>query len=217
MKRGRSKNPISPIVFLVVIVSVSCFFISILSIYRLPDVTLSNGFKKVTENSDRIGKFGEMMIEMLPRDLSFTIFVPSETAFERDLKLRVNESLTGEKVNDTYAILTRVLSFTVVPWKIVSESVSVSDTEEMVCDSLSGLKLHVSKDVDNMFVVNRVRSMRVDLRRGEMVIHVMDGVIMEAEFEQSVQSDDSDEDLEIRYGGAAAVDCNVEVGCFSYE
>ncbi|XP_076948454.1 uncharacterized protein LOC143620710 [Bidens hawaiensis] len=160
---------------------------------RLPDVSLSNnGSNKVTENSDSIGKFGEMTIEMLPRDLSFTIFVPSQTAFERDLRLRINESLTGEKVNDTYAILTRVLSFTVVPWKILSES--VSDTKEMVCDSLSGLKLHVSKDADKMLVVNGVRSTRVNLRKGEMVIHVMDGVIMEAEFEQSVRSDDGDED-----------------------
>ncbi|KAI3799985.1 hypothetical protein L1987_35291 [Smallanthus sonchifolius] len=198
MRRGRSKSPIA---FVVVIVSVSCFFVLILTFFRLPDVSFSNGsrtsinFKKIskiTENSDSIGKFGEMMIEMLPHDLSFTIFVPSETAFESDLRLRVSESLAGEKANDTYAILTRVLSFTVVPWKILSESVSY--TEEITCDSLSGLKLQVSKDADDMLVVNRVRSSRVNLRKGEVVIHVMNGVIMEAEFEQSVRSDDSDED-----------------------
>ncbi|KAI3822290.1 hypothetical protein L1987_09879 [Smallanthus sonchifolius] len=157
---------------------------------RLPDVSFSNGsrtsinFKKIsklTENSYSLGKFGEMMIEMLPHDLSFTIFVPSETAFERDLRLRVNDSLAGEKANDTYAILTRVLSFTVVPWKILSESVSYTD--ELTCDSLSGLKLHVSKDADKMLVVNRLRSTAVNLRKREMVIHVMDGVLMEAEFE----------------------------------
>ncbi|PWA77355.1 FAS1 domain-containing protein [Artemisia annua] len=133
-----------------------------------------------------------MMIEMLPQDLSFTVFVPSDVAFGRDLGLRVNDSLVGEKANDTYAILTRVLSFTVVPWKIHSQSVPYG--EEMTCDSLSGFKLYVSKDEDGMLVVNRVRSKRVDLRKGEMVVHVMGGVIMEAEFEQSVRPDDDEED-----------------------
>ncbi|KAK9077926.1 hypothetical protein SSX86_001983 [Deinandra increscens subsp. villosa] len=198
MKRGGSKNPIA---FVVVIVSVSCFFVLILSIFRLPDVSFSNGsmtsfnpkkITKIPENDARIGKFGEIMIEMLPQDLPFTIFVPSEIAFERDLKLRVNNSLAGEKADDTYATLTRILSFTVVPWKILSESLSYS--EEITCDSLSGFKLHISKDADKRVVVNSVGSSRVDLRIGEMVIHVMDGVLMEAEFEQSVRSDDGDED-----------------------
>ncbi|KAF5800104.1 putative FAS1 domain-containing protein [Helianthus annuus] len=198
LSRGGSKSPIA---FIAVIVSVSCFFVLILSVLRLPDVSVTGGsnnlFKhkkvgKSLKNGDRIGKFGEMMIEMLPGDLSFTIFVPSELAFERDLRLRVNDSLAEEKANDTDAILTRVLSFTVVPWKILSESLSYG--EEITCDSLSGLKLYVSKDADKMLLVNGVRSSRVDLRIGEMIVHVMDGVIMEAEFEQSVQSDDGDED-----------------------
>ncbi|KAL8210737.1 hypothetical protein R6Q57_005174 [Mikania cordata] len=196
MKRGGSK---SPIVFVAVIVSVSCFFVLVLTILRLPDI--SNGsmapfkpkkFSKHPATSDRIGKFGEMMMEMLPQDLSFTVFVPSEFAFERDLRLRINDSLAGEKANDTYATLTRILSFTVVPWKIPSESISYN--EEIICDSLSGFKLHVSKDGDKMLLVNGVRSSRVDLRKGEMVIHVMDGVIMEAVFEQSVRSDDGEGD-----------------------
>ncbi|GKA74006.1 FAS1 domain-containing protein [Tanacetum coccineum] len=192
MRRGRSKSPIA---FIVVIVSVSCFLVLILSVFRLPDVSLSNSpgkISKTLEDGVCIGKFGEMMIEMLPQDLSFTVFVPSEVAFERDLGLRVNDSLLGEKANDTYAILTRVLSFTVVPWKILSQSVPYD--EEMTCDSLSGFKLYVSKDVDEMLVVNRVRSKRVDLGKGEIVVHVMDGVIMEAEFEQSVRPDDDEED-----------------------
>jgi hypothetical protein len=38
---------------------------------------------------------------MLPQDLAFTVFVPSQRAFERDLRLRVKDSLVGEKMNDT--------------------------------------------------------------------------------------------------------------------
>ncbi|MFS7966200.1 hypothetical protein Hanom_Chr09g00771061 [Helianthus anomalus] len=110
LSRGGSKIPIA---FIAVIVSGSCFFVLILSILRLSDVSVTSGSKnlfkhrkvsKSLENGDRIGKFGEMMIEMLPRDHSFTIFVPSEFTFERDLRLRVNDSLVEEKANDTDAI-----------------------------------------------------------------------------------------------------------------
>ncbi|MFS7978551.1 putative FAS1 domain-containing protein [Helianthus anomalus] len=152
LSRGGSKSSIA---FIAVIVSVSSYFVLILSVLRLLDVSVTSGSKslfkpkqvsKSLENGDRFGKFGEMMIEMLLRDLSFTIFVPSEFAFERDLRFRVNDSLAEEKANDTNAILTRVLSITVVPWKTLSESLSCS--EEITCDSLSGLKLYVSKDAD---------------------------------------------------------------------
>ncbi|KAI3765813.1 hypothetical protein L2E82_15857 [Cichorium intybus] len=36
---------------------------------------------KIPENSERIGTFATMMIEMLPQDLPFTIFVPSKLAY----------------------------------------------------------------------------------------------------------------------------------------
>jgi len=40
-----------------------------------------------------------------------------------------------------------------------------------------------------MLVVNRIRSEKVDLRRREIVVHVMDEVLMDGEFEQAVQPD----------------------------
>jgi hypothetical protein len=54
--------------------------------------------------------------------------------------------------------------------------------------------LYISKDLDGMLVVNRIRSEKVDLRRGQIVVHIMDGVIMDAEFEQAVQPDYTEED-----------------------
>ena len=61
-------------------------------------------------------------------------------------------------------------------------------------DSLSGFPLYVSKDIDGMLVVNRIRSEIVDVRKKEIVVHVMDGVIMDAEFEQSVLAEDDTEE-----------------------
>uniref|UniRef100_A0A5B7BNU9 FAS1 domain-containing protein n=1 Tax=Davidia involucrata TaxID=16924 RepID=A0A5B7BNU9_DAVIN len=198
MKRGRFlKNSVA---FVCIIVSVSCLLVVIISVLKLPDVSLGNSaihslrttkFKRGPKE-ERIGKFGEMMVEMLPEDLAFTIFIPSEKAFERDLRLRMNDSLVAERANDTYAILTRILGFSTVPRMIYSDSVPFG--KMISYDSLSGFGLYISKDLDGMLVVNRVPSVRVDFRKGEIVVHIMNGVIMDSEFEQSVQPDYNEED-----------------------
>lgn len=140
----------------------------------------------------KLGKFGKMMVEMLPQDLAFTVFVPSEEAFKRDLLLSVNDSLRPEKFNDTYAIITRILGFSAVPRSL--SSVDVPFHELVSYDSLSGFSLHIAKDLDGMLVVNRIRSEIVDVRKRKIVMHIMEGVIMDADFEQSVVSDDSEND-----------------------
>jgi uncharacterized surface protein with fasciclin (FAS1) repeats len=144
--------------------------------------------RKFSYQDFNLGKFGEMMIEMLPQDLAFTVFVPSEEAFKRDLRLNVNDSLKQDKFNDTYAIVSRVLGFSVVPRTLCS--IDLRFGEVLSYDSLSGFPLYVSKDVDGMVVVNRIRSEIVDVRKKEIVVHVLDGVIMDADFEQSVLYED---------------------------
>ncbi|PON69061.1 FAS1 domain containing protein [Parasponia andersonii] len=192
------------IAFVWLVVLVCCLFVVLMSVLRLPEVTTrtrATGLSCTTkiretsenESSFNIGKFGEMMIEMLPEDLAFTVFVPSERAFERDLRLRTNDSLVREKMSDdTYAIVSRVLGFSAVPRTLTSGDVPYG--EAILYDSISGFVLYISKDVDGMVVVNRVRSERVDVKRKNIVVHVMDGVIMDAEFEESVQSDKDEED-----------------------
>ncbi|EEF35492.1 uncharacterized protein LOC8270435 [Ricinus communis] len=185
----------NPIAFVGVVVSVCCFLVIMISVLRLPEVTVGNKvirpyrtFKSRKISKDEgIGKFGDLMIEMLPEDLAFTVFVPSEKAFERDLRLRANDSLLAEKRNDTYAVVSRILGFSAIPRTLLSAA--VYSNKELFYDSLSGFPLYVSKDADGMLIVNRIRSERVDVRRREVIVHVMDGVIMDAEFEQSVQPD----------------------------
>lgn len=193
---GKGKKTIDPVKFLCVLVSIVFTFIlliSILKIHELP-VKKSNAIRswggkkmKSTSKGVRVGKLGEMVIEMLPEDLGFTLFLPSEKAFERDLGLRLNDSLAEAKADDTYAVLTRVLGFSALPRMIYSEN--VVSGEEISYDSLSGFALFIGKDSKGVLVVNGVRSEMVDLRRGKIVIHVMDGVLMDAEFEQSVRPD----------------------------
>ncbi|KAJ1426390.1 FAS1 domain [Sesbania bispinosa] len=184
-----------------ILVSICCLLIVIVTFFKLPEAQTKSeemGFyptirsRKVFLQDVRLGKFGEMMVDMLPQDLAFTVFVPSEEAFKRDLHLWVNESLKPEKFNDTYAIVTRILGFSAVPRAL--SSVNLPSGELVSYDSLSGFPLYISKDIDGMVVVNRIRSEIVDVRKREIVVHVMDGVIMDADFEQSVQSDDTEED-----------------------
>lgn len=170
--------------------------------YNLPEAkNKSNekmGFDPITRSRKnslqdfKLGKFGEMMVEMLPQDLAFTIFVPSEEAFKRDLRLSLNDSLKQDKFNDTYAIVSRVLGFSAVPRTICS--VDLRFGEVVSYDSLSGFPLYVSKDVGGIVVVNRIRSEIVDVRKREIVVHVLDGVIMDADFEQSVLYEETEED-----------------------
>lgn len=188
------------IAFVGVVISICCLLVIMVSVLQLPEVTLRNKStgpnriirtRKVSKD-EAIGRFGEMMIEMLPEDLAFTVFVPSEKAFQRDLKLQLNDSLVAEKRNDTYAVVSRILGFSAVPQTL--SSTTVSSSKEVFYDSLSGFTLYISKDLDGMLVVNRIRSEMVDLKRGEIIVHIMDGVIMDAEFEQAVQPDYTEED-----------------------
>ncbi|XP_027333555.1 uncharacterized protein LOC113848298 [Abrus precatorius] len=184
-----------------VMVCACCLLIVTVTFLKLPEAPTKSdkmGFypiirsRKVYLQDVKLGKFGEMMVDMLPQDLAFTIFVPSEEAFKRDLRMLVNDSLKPEKFNDTYAIVTRILGFSAVPRALSSANVQLGQLVSY--DSLSGFPLYISKDIDGMLVVNRIRSEIVDVRKREIVAHVMDGVIMDADFEQSVLADDDTEE-----------------------
>lgn len=143
--------------------------------------------KRSREGETMLGELGLLMISMLPDNLAFTAFVPSEKAFDRVLKLQSNSSVTADKMNDTFAILSRIMGFCTIPQHILSESVPV--LKELHLYSVSGFRIYVLKMSDGTLLANNIRSEQVDLRKGEIIVHVMEGVIMDAEFEQSFSSD----------------------------
>ena len=136
--------------------------------------------------SASLGEFGDLMLSMLPRDLAFTVFVPSPESFRRVLKLRPNDSTAAEgKASDgTYAVDSRVLGFSAVPRRLRSADVPLRGRVRLL-DSVSGLKMYAWRDADGALVLNGVRSECVDVVREETVVHVMAGVLMDAEFERS--------------------------------
>ena len=166
---------------------------------RLPDFRptgkvndASVDFEKTEKTGHiQLSKLGEMMISMLPVDLPFTVFIPSERALQRVLQLNSVESLLDQKVNETFAILSRVMGFSTVPWRLTSREM-VTWTKEVLLDSVSGFRLHAHGDSDGSLRVNNVSAESLDLTIGEITVHIMNGVLMDAEFEQSFSPDDED-------------------------
>ncbi|KAL7108799.1 hypothetical protein ACP275_06G136100 [Erythranthe tilingii] len=184
MRRRKIRASKNPLKFVCVIVTVSFIIVQIISALHLTS-TISSSPKPVIKPS--IGELGETVIGMLPEDLAFTLFLPSEEAFRRDLRLDRNDS-------DSYATLTRVLGFSAVPRWISTADLDLEYGEERVYGSISGFDLVVSKDLKGRVVVNGVASEKKGLRKGSVVVYVIDGVLMDAEFRQSVQPDDDDVD-----------------------
>lgn len=198
MRRKRKRNEIFKLGNAVKFVCLLgfCFFIivQILSQLRLPKLTASEDtisspeFRHSKLYSPKISEFGETVINMLPEDLAFTLFLPSERAFERDLRLIRNHSLLGEKANESFAILTRVLGFSALPRWIHAADLEVG--KEVIYDSISGFSLFITKDANGTVIVNGVASELVDLKlhtARKTLVHVMDGVVMDSEFEESMQ------------------------------
>ncbi|CAI0443528.1 unnamed protein product [Linum tenue] len=65
--------------------------------------------KEVFPSDEKHGRFGEMMVGMLPEDLPFTVFMPSARAFERDIGLQAADGDTNSTRNDSYAVVCRIL------------------------------------------------------------------------------------------------------------
>ncbi|CAN6442994.1 unnamed protein product [Victoria cruziana] len=138
-----------------------------------------------------LGLLGEEMVKMLGTDLPFTVFIPSEQAFEEILKLQGNASDDKQTASEKEAILSRLLGFSAVPRQLLS--VDISSSQELCLYSISGCRLDVTKVSTGVLLVNNVRSKLVDLRRGEVIVHLINGVIMDAEFEQAVRPVDEDD------------------------
>ncbi|CAD6202832.1 unnamed protein product [Miscanthus lutarioriparius] len=149
-----------------------------------------------------LGELGDAMVSMLPKDLPFTVFVPSADSFTRVLRLQGpssnasaaaarGEAAASDTDANTYAILSRVLGFSAVPRRLLAADVPPPRGAGAVrlLDSVSGLSLYASRDARGALVVNGVRSECVDIVRGETVVHVIAGVLVDAEFERSFSAE----------------------------
>ncbi|CAN6898197.1 unnamed protein product [Brassica oleracea] len=199
MRRLPTKK--NPVFFLFLLITTSSLTILIFSLLRLPESPpiIFTG-KLRADLSDELGFFGNMMIEMLPEDLVFTAFVPSENAFNRDLGMtKPNNTRESKPVEDddgdnTYAVVSRILGFAVVPYGVETGDVGKDETASY--ESLSGFTLKIWRKSRNGggLVVNGVETEKMGLKRGKIMVHIMDGVIMDSDFAQSVASSTTPQD-----------------------
>lgn len=192
------------------LVVISYFALTVYFYTRAPSGTslAASGFPSIPSGRlesatkhQSVGAFGDMMIAMLgPTDVPFTLFVPSHAAFLNVSSIfrRIEEK--GEELDITetnspiYAVMSHLLSFSAVPKPILSKHVPV--VKEVVYESLSGFLLSLTRVPGRGLLVNNVTCAATDLRRGRFVIHVLNGVLMDFEFEQSMLQESAPADEE---------------------
>lgn len=196
----------NPVAFLFLLITASSLTILIFSFFRLPETPPSTGnnhlfHRKISfDLSKEVGFFGNMMIEMLPEDLVFTAFVPSDKSFTRDLGLKSNntqktKSLEEDDGDNRYAVVSRIMSFAVVPYKVEEGDIGKDETASF--ESLSGFTLKIWKQRNGVgLVVNGVETEKMGLKKGKIIVHTMNGVIMDSDFAQSVSSSTSQDQEE---------------------
>lgn len=158
-----------------------------------------------------LGRFGELMLGFLREDLPFTVFIPSPSSFDSMLQAMSQRSNTSDNPTsnttiltdpfeeNNYAVISRVFGFSSVPRRILSRMVPLNG--EMDFDSVSGFRLNLARmHPKGTLVVNSLACNTVDIIRGSITIHLVDGVLMDSEFEQSVTPfrDDLDEESGMR-------------------
>ncbi|KAJ7564903.1 hypothetical protein O6H91_02G038900 [Diphasiastrum complanatum] len=154
-----------------------------------------------------LGRLGSMMVDMLDLDLPFTLFAPSESYFhsllarqkpasrnqeEAILGSSVNLTQTAEDKEEVYAIVSRILGFSAVPKLIQAQAVPLGG--EMELESISGYKLYLSKDANRGFLVNNLTWEVCEFKRGQLMVHLVSGVLMDSEFERSMIFEDNFEE-----------------------
>lgn len=211
MMRGTSSKrqcrPFCPLAALLAATLLSTLFI----LHRLPPFPSSTRHRLLLHAlpnkptvEPALGRYGELMLTFLRPDLPFTVFIPSPSSFESMLvtinrrfntsgTFSPNSTISEEESN--YAVISRVFGFSAVPRRILSGMVPCKG--EMGIESVSGFRLNVARlPPKGALVVNNLACSTVDIMRESIVIHLVDGVLMDSDFEQSVvpYQDDLDEE-----------------------
>ncbi|KAL3688546.1 hypothetical protein R1sor_014855 [Riccia sorocarpa] len=167
-------------------------FIVVAMYLTLDSTKTPEGELEMQETRD-LGRFGNRMVNMVADDLPFTLFVPTEEAMAklvRSCGRRVKESLAeSNTLNKTEerrasesrclsAVVSRVMSFSTVPMQIFSSE--IVEGKEVALETLSGYKLYLALDPRRGFVVNNFTLVDVNISKGQLVIHMTDGVLMDS-------------------------------------
>lgn len=176
------------------LVVISYFALTIFFYIRAPSPSrlFNSNFPVTRADSGHrsVGVFGDAMVAMLgTTEEPFTIFVPSQAAFQN-----VSSMFREEQAQDltdansaAYAVMSHLLSFSAVPKSILSKHVPFD--KEVVFEAMSGFLISMTRVHGKGLLVNNMTCSETDLRRGRLVLHVVNGVVMDSEFAQSMVQD----------------------------
>ena len=129
------------------------------------DTAKSTGkFKTLTAALDAAGK-----TEMLKEKGPYTVFAPSDDAFEKLPKGTVEELLKPENK----AKLGKILAYHVIAGK----AVMAADVRTMMAKTANGAELDIKVKGDTV-MVNDAKVVKADVKASNGVIHVIDTVLM---------------------------------------
>ncbi|MCO5572946.1 hypothetical protein L7F22_026708 [Adiantum nelumboides] len=154
---------------------------------------LYSGLGNHVTDKPQLGRYGELMLSFLRPDLPFTLFIPRPSLFESMLlsmnhksntsgTLFVNSSVVDEE--NSYAVVSRIFGFSAIPRYILSSMMALNCEREF--DSVAGFRLNLVRvPPRGTFMVNNLACSAVDIIKGHVVVHLVDGILMDADFEQS--------------------------------
>ena len=112
------------------------------------------------------------LVETLSGESPFTVFAPTDDAFAAALTAL---GLTAEELLADTDLLTSVLTYHVIPGKVLAETVLTLDGQSVA--TVNGADVTISVDGDAV-TVNDANVVAVDVAASNGVIHVIDAVLL---------------------------------------
>jgi uncharacterized surface protein with fasciclin (FAS1) repeats len=143
----------------------------------LPVSAAHAGSKDIVDTAASAGKFNTLvaavkaagLVDTLKGTGPFTVFAPTDEAFAKLPKGTVEDLLKPENKDK----LVRILTYHVVPGKIVSSEIAGKKSEVA---TVEGSKLSV--DATSGVMVDKAKVVTADIAASNGVIHVIDTVVM---------------------------------------
>ncbi len=112
------------------------------------------------------------LVETLSGDDEFTVFAPTDEAFEAAL---ADLGITADELLADTETLTAILTYHVVPGEVLAETVVTLDGQEV--ETVNGAPVQISVDGETV-MVNDATVTAVDVDASNGVIHVIDAVLI---------------------------------------
>ncbi|CAI5929435.1 unnamed protein product [Closterium sp. NIES-65] len=152
----------------------------------------SGGHKGKEDSTDSGGKlqiFSGAMAGMLSSDEPFTLFAPSDD-FLLDISSVFHKYPRTKEMIDP--MLSRLVGYSAVPRRIPAADIPLGAFERL--ESITGFIINVGRDPrTGRIFANGVPSKQVDILEGQLVVHLIDGMLGPLDFVESVRSMDPDD------------------------